>query len=86
MAAAPARDKFPNLIAFLKYDWEERLEGWRQKQDAQIVKNIANSSVDTSGLDYKEQYRKIVKHFAEQGAIIMELKRPTGDTIDGVGW
>ncbi|KAF3038744.1 hypothetical protein E8E11_001790 [Didymella keratinophila] len=79
----PVRDKFPNLIALLKYDWEERLEDRRQKIYAQIVKNIADSSIDAKASDYKEQYRKIVKHFAEQGAVTMEL---AGDTSDGVGW
>ena len=82
----PVRDNFPNVIALLKYDWEERLEGWRQKQYAQVVKNIAYSSLDKNTLDYKEQYRNIFKRFAEQGAVTMELKRLAGDASDGVGW
>lgn len=82
----PVREQFPNLIALFKHDWEVRLEGCRQKQYAHVIKDIANSSPVTESLCYKERYRNIVKHFVEQGAITVELKRLAGDTSDGVGW
>lgn len=87
----PVRERFPNVIAFLLHDWDVRMQEYHEKQYAAAVENIVNGfTVTTESKEiqahYKEQYREIVKHFAERGTETMELKRLAGDTSDGVGW
>ncbi|KAJ4377046.1 hypothetical protein N0V86_006486 [Didymella sp. IMI 355093] len=65
----PVREKFPNVIALLVYDWEVLKQQCHQKRYAAAVGNVANGSiVDPKSLYYKERYRELVKHFGKQGS------------------
>lgn len=71
----PVRNRFPNLIALFKYEWEVLLLDSRQKQCTMIVKNIIDTFNQTEFSDHKKRYDDVVKHFAEQDTITSELKR-----------